>query len=187
MGCDGLPCAMYLIQKFLQAQIHAYLWFVIHAQIYDWWFDDSFAGVFEHGANQCFACSWHPTCSWSKFMSQVQVVLLDDKDTPLKIEINSWITLMPGTRGGHAKDALKHGGSSIRGSYKAKVLKFRIRCGRVSSVLVEHASMRRELDLDPTVPLTLPNACSCKCHISNLTLKGQCKPHRLGIILGESC
>lgn len=102
-------------------------------------------------------------------MSQVQAVLLDDRDAPLKLEINSWITLMPGTRGGHARDALKHGGSSIRGSYKARVLKFQIRSGCVSLVLVEHAYMRRELDLDPIVPLTLPNACNCKCHISNLT------------------
>lgn len=102
-------------------------------------------------------------------MSQVQVVLLDNEDAPLKLEINSWITLMPGTRGGHARDVLKHGGSSIRGSYKAKVLKFQIQSGHVSSVLVEHAYMRRQLDLDPTVPLTLPNACNCKCHIPNLT------------------
>ena len=83
---------------------------------------------------------------------------------PLKVEVNSWISLYPSSRGGHARDAMKHGGSSITGSYKAKVLKFCFnRAGIVSGVLVQHAYMHRQLCLDPLVPSMLqPAACNCK-------------------------
>lgn len=82
---------------------------------------------------------------------------------PMKVEVNSWISLMPGRNGGHAKDAARHGGCSIGGSYKAKVLKFKTSAGSgiVSSVLVQHAYMRRQLDLDPSIP-TQNAACNCK-------------------------
>jgi len=45
---------------------------------------------------------------------------------PMRVEINSWVNLMLGKIGGHTKDATKHGGVAIGGSYKAKVLGFRV-------------------------------------------------------------
>ena len=82
---------------------------------------------------------------------------------PLKVEVNSWISLFPGNRGGHARDAMRHGGSSIARSYKAKVLKFRFsRAGIVFGVFVQHAYMHRQLCLDTLVPLLQLAACNCK-------------------------
>jgi len=82
---------------------------------------------------------------------------------PLKLGIHSWITLMPGKKGGHARDAKKHGGSSIEGAYKAQILKFRVQPGSkvVSQVPVQHAYMYRQLQLDPAVPIAM-SGCNCK-------------------------
>jgi hypothetical protein len=71
---------------------------------------------------------------------------------PMKVEVNSWVTLMPGRNGGHAKDERKHGGYSMDGSYKAKVLEFRVQATSVASVCVQHAYMRRQLDLNLDIP-----------------------------------
>jgi len=43
---------------------------------------------------------------------------------PTRFEINSWVILTPGRRGRHARDAVRHGGNSIEGAYKAKILQF---------------------------------------------------------------
>lgn len=72
----------------------------------------------------------------------------------LRVEINSWVSLRPGKSGGHAKDAATHGGpDSIEGSYKARILQFRMSpaCKAVSAVRVQHAYMWRQLDLDPAI------------------------------------
>lgn len=58
---------------------------------------------------------------------------------PSNVDINSWVTLMPGKTGDHAKDALKHGGTSSVGAYKAKVLKFKTSVGVVSFVRIQRA------------------------------------------------
>jgi hypothetical protein len=76
--------------------------------------------------------------------SQIQSVIIykreneDDEYTPLKIEVNSWVSLQPGKQGGHAADARRHGGNSILGAYKATVLKFQAQSGTstVSKILV---------------------------------------------------
>ena len=103
--------------------------------------------------------------------SSVQSVLLfnltnnDGSWIPTKVEVDSWVTLTAGRNGGHAKDSKKHGGNgSMDGSYKARVLKFKFSPGlnTVSQVLVQHAYMWRQLDLDPTIPMTIPAACNCK-------------------------
>jgi len=101
--------------------------------------------------------------------SSVQAILLNNYvDTegnyiPMRVEINSWVSLMLGKIGGHAKDSAKHGGAAIRGSYKAKVLGFRVspRMEAVSTVQVEHAYMRHQLDIDPRTPIE-DTACNCK-------------------------
>lgn len=95
-------------------------------------------------------------------MSQIYVVLLKREESPLKLKVNFWVALMAGARGGHAKEAMKHGGSNIRGSYKARILKFRVQTEKVSSVLVMHAYMRRTLDLDPAIELRQLNGSNCK-------------------------
>ena len=58
------------------------------------------------------------------------------------------------------KDAAKHGGASVAGSYKAKVIDFRMSPGMksIAAVQVQHAYMRRQLDLDPTANA----ACNCR-------------------------
>ena len=100
--------------------------------------------------------------------SRITRVLLYIKESegnfiPIKVEVNSWISLFPSNRRRHARDALRHGGSSIAGSYKAKVLKFRFnRTGIVSGVLVQHSYMHRQLCLDPLVPMLQPATCNCK-------------------------
>ena len=103
--------------------------------------------------------------------SSLQSVLLynsTDNDRswiPTKVEINSWVTFSAGRNGGHAKDSKKHGGSSsMDGSYKAKVVKFKLseRSDTVSEVLVQHAYMWRQLDLNPAVPMEIPAVCNCR-------------------------
>jgi hypothetical protein len=100
--------------------------------------------------------------------SSVQGVLLfnsmddDGNWIPTKIERGSWVSLMPGKRGEWLKDASKHGGSNVSSSYKAKVIKFRTTESSVSFVLVQHAYMWRQLDLDPSVVISQTAACNCK-------------------------
>lgn len=82
------------------------------------------------------------------------VILYNSKEhenwVPLKVEVNSWVSLRAGRNGGHGKEAAKHGGvESIQGCFKAKVLKFWVAVGAISSVQVQHAYMWRQLDLDP--------------------------------------
>ena len=86
----------------------------------------------------------------------------------LRVEINSWVSLRPRKKGGHAKDAARHGGAnSIEGSYKARISGFRMSpgCKGVSAVQVQHAYQRRQLDLDPTVLIGL-GAVNCKLEAS---------------------
>jgi len=95
------------------------------------------------------------------------VIVYNRKDengnwVPMKVEANSWVTLMPGKTGGHAKDAKKHGGHDIDECYKAKVLKFRANANSVAVVYVQHAYQWRQLDLDPDTRRATQAACNCK-------------------------
>lgn len=103
--------------------------------------------------------------------NQVQSVLLytqmtDEGDyIPRRIEINSWVALQPGKRGGHAHESKKYGSNSIIGAYKAHVLKFRVAPGStsISEIKVQHAYMHRQLWLDPNAPV-LESTCNCKSY-----------------------
>lgn len=89
---------------------------------------------------------------------------------PQRFEVNGWITLMSGKRGGHAKDTMKHGGSSnIDGAWKAKILQFRFSVSLngsvvISEVLVQHAYQYRQLELDLAEQLPTLRGCNCKLH-----------------------
>jgi len=72
------------------------------------------------------------------FVQSVVLNHLQDKDgeyIPTKIEVNSWVALEPEKRGGHAREAKKHG------DYKAKVLKFKVYpdSSTIQAILVQHA------------------------------------------------
>lgn len=87
----------------------------------------------------------------------------DGNYIPTKISVGSWITLQPGKRGGHARDAANNGGiAGFRGVYKAKVLKFRVATGStvISEALVQHAYMHRQLRLQPSEASQA--RCNCK-------------------------
>lgn len=88
----------------------------------------------------------------------------DGNWVPLRLEVGSWVSLQPGKIGGHASDAKKHGGTSIRGSYKAKVLEFRVSHGgkSISVVRVQHAYMWRQLYLLPALPNHDAKFLNCK-------------------------
>lgn len=43
-----------------------------------------------------------------------------------KIEVNSWVAVYPGSKGGHARDPKKYGNTTIAGAFKAKVLEFQV-------------------------------------------------------------
>jgi len=58
--------------------------------------------------------------------SHVDVVMFGIGGTPTKVEVHSWITLMPGRRGGQAKDARMHGVFTVEGAYTARVMGFRL-------------------------------------------------------------
>lgn len=107
--------------------------------------------------------------------SEVQsVVIFNDKDAttgrwiPLRIEIGSWITLKPATRGPWAKDARVHGVESFAGAWKAQVVRFKFTeslvrgkvVQKLVAVKVRHAYQRRQLDLDPAVGATEPRTCN---------------------------
>ena len=101
--------------------------------------------------------------------SSVQGVLLFNEQNeqgdwvPRKYEISSWVTLMPGGRGGHVRDSKKHGGNTIDGSYKARILEFKLSpdSRTISEVLVQHAYMFCQLDLNPSDPITM-HGVNCK-------------------------
>jgi len=81
---------------------------------------------------------------------------------PTRISIGSWGTLEPGRRGGHARDAVEHGGpQSFEGAFKAKVLKFQMRRGSstISEVLVQHSYMHQQVHVDVE---NLQGKCNCK-------------------------
>lgn len=69
--------------------------------------------------------------------SNIQSIILlhltyaDGVCMPLQLEANSWVTIQPSEKGGHARDARRHGGTSLTWVYKARVLKFK--AGRGSS------------------------------------------------------
>jgi hypothetical protein len=100
--------------------------------------------------------------------SSIQAVMLYNvRDTegewiPQKYEVHSWVMLMPGKQGGHARDAKKHKNSSVDGDYKARILQFRVKPGSsvVSEVRVQHAYMMRQLDLNPALHVA---QCGCNC------------------------
>ena len=85
-----------------------------------------------------------------------------------RFEVNGWVTLMSGKRGGHAKDTMKHrGSSSVDGAWKAKILQFRFSVSTggsavVSEVLVQHAYQYQQLELDPTRQPTILRGCNCE-------------------------
>ena len=114
--------------------------------------------------SSCLLC-----CTMSS-RSRVQAVMLDIKNdegdcTPTKVEVNSWVSLMPGKKGGHAKDARKHGGSSVHGSYKAQVLGFRFNVNStvVTEIRVRHAYMQRQLLDLRNEPGVISGGANCKC------------------------
>lgn len=97
------------------------------------------------------------------------VVIYNDKDLrgnwiPLRLEVGSWVTLMPAERGPWARDARTHGDQSFVGAWKAQVMRFRwhwnIINGRrvmvLDGVLVRHAYQRQQLELDPEAPTVEP-------------------------------
>lgn len=82
---------------------------------------------------------------------------------PRRFDVNSWVTLQPEKRGGHSKDARKHGGNNIHGAYKARILKFVFAEGKCSEVVVQHAYQYRQLHLDPNLPSpVLASGVNCK-------------------------
>lgn len=102
--------------------------------------------------------------------SRVQAVMLDIRNdegdcTPTKVEVNSWISLMHGKRGGHVKDARKHGGSSVHGSYKAQVLGFCfiVKFTIVIEIRVRHAYMQLQLLDLRNEPRVISGGANCKC------------------------
>jgi hypothetical protein len=108
-------------------------------------------------------------CCTMSSRSRVQAVMLDIRNdegdcTPTKVEVNSWVSLMPGKRGGHAKDVRKHGGSSVHGSYKAQVLGFRFNANStvVTKIRVRHAYMQRQLLDLRKEPGVISGGANCK-------------------------
>ena len=103
--------------------------------------------------------------------SRVQAIMLDIRNnnqgdcTPTKVEVNSWVSLMPGKRGRHAKDARKHGGSSVHGSYKAQVLGFCFNANStvVTEIRVRHAYMQWQLLDLRKEPGVISGGANCKC------------------------
>ena len=95
-----------------------------------------------------------------------EVILYNSKENenwmPLKVEINSWVSLKAGRNRGHGRKAAKYGRmESIQGCFKPKVLKFWVALGAILSVQVQHAYMWCQLDLDRNDQISTI-ACSCK-------------------------
>jgi hypothetical protein len=98
--------------------------------------------------------------------SRVDAVILSigngDNCIPTKVEVHFWVLLMPGKRGGHARDARRHGGCSVEGTYKAQVLQFHVTSTAISRIQVQHAYMHWYiLDLDLVAQVILGGA-NCK-------------------------
>jgi len=95
------------------------------------------------------------------------VILYNRKDEnenwiPMKVEANSWVTLMLRKTGVHAKDAKKHRGHDIDGCYKVKVLKFGANANSVAIVYIQHAYQWRQLqDLNIDTRRATQAACNC--------------------------
>ena len=79
---------------------------------------------------------------------------------PTRYERWSWVRLNHGRNGTWAREARRHGGESMRGSYKAQIMDFRFKFdGRrpvsnkpeVEAVLVRHAYHRHQVLLDPEI------------------------------------
>lgn len=90
---------------------------------------------------------------------------------PTRYERLSWVRLNPGRHGTWAREARRHGGESMRGSYKAQVIDFRFKldgrknvCNKpeLEAVLVRHAYHRDQVLLDPEIRYARPS-CNCKC------------------------
>ena len=101
------------------------------------------------------------------------VVIFNDQDAsgqwiPLRLEVGSWVTLKPASRGPWARDSRRHGDESHASAWKAKVVKFHWSYSTVrgkavmtlDSILVQHAYQRRQLHLDPQVAASEPRACN---------------------------
>jgi hypothetical protein len=101
----------------------------------------------------------------SEIQSVILYTLKDEEGNwiPQRFDVNSWVSLQPGKNGGHAKDAIKHGGASVLGAYKAMILKFQLEGGSktASMIQVQHAYMQRQIQLPPNSP-ALNAACNCK-------------------------
>lgn len=95
--------------------------------------------------------------------SYVQSVILyplqnrDGDYIPTKVEVNSWVGLEPEKKGGHAREAKKHG------NYLARVLKFKVGPdgSTISAIQVQHAYSRQQLKLNPR-DVPADGACNCK-------------------------
>jgi hypothetical protein len=92
---------------------------------------------------------------------------------PTRYERLSWVRLNPGRNGTWAREAHRRGGDSMRGSYKAQIVDFKVKVdGRrhvgnnpaVESVLVRHAYHRHQVLLDPEIPHDrVPCNCENSC------------------------
>jgi hypothetical protein len=95
--------------------------------------------------------------------SEVQsVTVFNDRNAmsldwiPMTLEIDSWVTLKIAATGKWARDAQAHGEDSFARAWKAQIKQFRWvpRSGnngnvKLDSILVRHAYLRRQLQLDP--------------------------------------
>jgi len=102
--------------------------------------------------------------------SSIQVVMLynvrdfEGEWIPQKYEIHSWVMLMLGKQGGHARDAKKYK-SSVDSDYKAQIIQFHVKPGSsvVTEVRVQHAYMMRQLDLNLAIHVA---QCGCNYEYS---------------------
>ena len=77
---------------------------------------------------------------------------------PMRYERLSWVRFNPGRVGSWAREARRHGGDNMRGSFKAQIVDFRFKVDKrrvvtnkpeLQSVLVRHAYERHQVSLDP--------------------------------------
>lgn len=98
------------------------------------------------------------------------VVVFNDQDVdgrwiPMRLEIDSWVTLRAAARGHWGRDARAHGEESAAGAWKAQIKQFRwsvqdaasTRTPKLEAVLVRHAYLRRQIQLDPDVAHNEPH------------------------------
>lgn len=113
--------------------------------------------------------------------SQVAAVVLhsthnaDGEWIPTRYERMSWVRLNPGSIGAWARDARRHGGDDMRGTYKAQIRDFKFKVDHrkvvtnkpeLQSVLVRHAYHRHQVLLDPQITR---DRVPCNCE-SRLTM-----------------